>query len=1092
MPSKLPDPSHHDDLATLRARVLALEEEVVRRQREAAAMAEAARLAGASLTVEDLVERIVGSIVQLFGAASASIRHLEPDGSLVALARAGGSGTPTFERGHVSPPGVGVVARAVALREPVWTPDVLTDPEIRLTPDLRRLYGSTPNRAILAVPLEVRGVVLGVLSCLYPVGRVLRDDEVRLAEAFADQIALALENARLFAETRGRLTESETLLTVAGVLSQLLPIKESMRRVAREVARSFGADRVGVYVLDGPRKALLPVAGYHVPDTRVPPLPEAPIPLERLREAFAGYQPIWTSDCLADPRFGFTFPAAAPPKSALLAPTLVRGEVGGALLLVWGTPGRPVGPAEIRLIEGVASQVGLAAENAELARQTGEKLEEMERLLGVSRTLSSTIELDPLLRVLLQQVTRTVGADSAGVWLADPVTGELEPFAGYHVTPAVVERLRGFRIDPSRSALYTEAIARRAVAVSTDAARDERLPREFVTLAPHRAQIFAPIVANERLVGGIIAAWWERELVCGQRELGLVQAMASQAGIALEHARLFEDDRRKLAELSALYELSRAVTGQLDTAQLVAAVHREVARVLDVRNLAIFLYDPARRELEIALRERDGAPEPDLPRRRPLGVGLASAVVTRRVPLRTAEYAVACVREGVEPVPESVALPHWLGVPMVVGDDVLGVLTLAAAARPFTEADERLLTNIASLTALALRSARLYEERSAAYRELAVAQDHMVRTEKLRALGEMAAGVAHDFNNLLAVIVGRAELLLRRAQGTELSRGLETIRQAALDGAQTVRRIQEFTRTRRTRPFRHVDLLDVVREVVEMTRPRWKDEAQSGGISYEVWIEGGPIPWVAGRPEELREVFTNLLTNALEAMSAGGRLVFGLGVQDGTVVATVRDTGRGMAPETARRVFEPFFTTKGPQGSGLGLSVVWGIVNRHGGTVEVISQPGEGTTFTVRLPVARSLPEPPPGPDHARPARPARILVIDDEAGVREVLRELLGGEGYTVVAASDGPAGLALWETEPVDLVLSDVSMPAMSGWEVAEACHARFPDIPVGLITGWGDRLDPAQLTRHGIRFVVAKPFEAAEVLHRVGDALAAAGPT
>jgi CheY-like chemotaxis protein len=111
---------------------------------------------------------------------------------------------------------------------------------------------------------------------------------------------------------------------------------------------------------------------------------------------------------------------------------------------------------------------------------------------------------------------------------------------------------------------------------------------------------------------------------------------------------------------------------------------------------------------------------------------------------------------------------------------------------------------------------------------------------------------------------------------------------------------------------------------------------------------------------------------------------------------------------------------------------------------------------------------------------------------VREVLRELLGGEGYTVVAASDGPAGLALWETEPVDLVLSDVSMPAMSGWEVAEACHARFPDIPVGLITGWGDRLDPAQLTRHGIRFVVAKPFEAAEVLHRVGDALAAAGPT
>jgi len=424
---------------------------------------------------------------------------------------------------------------------------------------------------------------------------------------------------------------------------------------------------------------------------------------------------------------------------------------------------------------------------------------------------------------------------------------------------------------------------------------------------------------------------------------------------------------------------------------------------------------------------------------------------------------------------------------MVVGDEVLGALTLAAAARPFTEADERLLTNIASLTALALRSARLYEERLAAYRELTLAQDHLVRTEKLRALGEMAAGVAHDFNNLLAIVVGRAELLLRRAPAPELARGLETIRQAGLDGAQTVRRIQEFTRTRRTRPFRPVDLLDVVREVVEMTRPRWKDEAQSRGVAYEVGIEGGPVPGVAGRPEELREVFTNLLANALEAMPGGGRLVFGLETEGSAAVVAVRDTGVGMSPETARRVFEPFFTMKGPQGSGLGLSVVWGIVTRHGGTVEVDSRPGEGSTFTVRLPVTRSLPERPVGSLDAGPARPARVLVVDDEAGVREVLRDLLRGEGYAVVDAADGRSGLALCETEPVDLVLSDVSMPGMSGWEVAEACHARFPHVPVGLITGWRDQLDPAELARHGVRFVLAKPFEAAEVLHRVGDALA-----
>jgi CheY-like chemotaxis protein len=134
------------------------------------------------------------------------------------------------------------------------------------------------------------------------------------------------------------------------------------------------------------------------------------------------------------------------------------------------------------------------------------------------------------------------------------------------------------------------------------------------------------------------------------------------------------------------------------------------------------------------------------------------------------------------------------------------------------------------------------------------------------------------------------------------------------------------------------------------------------------------------------------------------------------------------------------------------------------------------------------MPEVPPGSVEARSARPARILVVDDEAGVRDVLRDLLAGEGYTVLEAPDGRAGLALSQTEPVDLVLSDVSMPGMSGWEVAGAIHARFPHVPVGLITGWGDRLDADELARHGVRFVVAKPFEAVEVLHRVGEALAA----
>ena len=224
MPPKPPGPSSRDQLAALRASVAELEQEVARRQREAAAMAEAARLAGGGpRPSRTLAERVVGSIVQLFGASSAIIRRLEPDGTLVALAWAGALGPPAFERGRACPAGVGHGGESGGARPGRVEPDVLTDPEVTLTPDLRELDETTPDRAVLAVPLRARGDVIGVLSSIYPVGRVLREDEVRLAEAFADQVALALENARLLAETRGRLAESETLLAVAGVLSQPVP-----------------------------------------------------------------------------------------------------------------------------------------------------------------------------------------------------------------------------------------------------------------------------------------------------------------------------------------------------------------------------------------------------------------------------------------------------------------------------------------------------------------------------------------------------------------------------------------------------------------------------------------------------------------------------------------------------------------------------------------------------------------------------------------------------------------------------------------------------------------------------------------------------
>ena len=256
---------------------------------------------------------------------------------------------------------------------------------------------------------------------------------------------------------------------------------------------------------------------------------------------------------------------------------------------------------------------------------------------------------------------------------------------------------------------------------------------------------------------------------------------------------------------------------------------------------------------------------------------------------------------------------------------------------------------------MALENSRLYAELRTALATVEESQQRIIRTERLRALGEMAGGVAHDFNNVLAVVVGRAQLLQRQIDAPDLRRQLEIIEHVAQDGAQTVRRIQEFARMRRTRPWQHVDVNEVVREVVEATRPRWGDQAQARAVTYAMSLDLSPVPPVTGDPAELRETFLNLLFNALDAMPQGGTMTFSTTPRV-TAWSAWSDTGVGMSEAVRQRCFEPFFTTKAEHGTGLGLSIVYGIVTRHGGEIEVSSRPGEGSRFTVRLPVGAEVP----------------------------------------------------------------------------------------------------------------------------------------
>jgi len=366
-------------------------------------------------------------------------------------------------------------------------------------------------------------------------------------------------------------------------------------------------------------------------------------------------------------------------------------------------------------------------------------------------------------------------------------------------------------------------------------------------------------------------------------------------------------------------------------------------------------------------------------------------------------------------------------------------------------------------------------------------QDQVVAYERLRALGEMAGGVAHDFNNVLGVILARAQMLQRSADEKSL-RGLQIIEKAARDGAETVKRIQNFTRVRTEQDFTRLSLNPILEDVVEMTRSRWEDDAHRQGKKIHLVRDLGEVPPIRGNDSELREVFTNLLLNAVDAIRGEGTITVRTWADGKRAIVSVRDNGEGMTPEVRRRLFDPFFTTKGAHGTGLGMSVAYGIARRHGVDVIVESEEGVGTLFRLTFPelsATERLLE-----TRVRSHEPVEgtecVLVVDDQEEIVNLLEDVLRASGYNVVKAQSGTEALRHLREMSFDLMITDLGMPGMSGWELARESRKMAPDTRVLLLTGWAATLDPEEIQKNGVHAALKKPFEMNEILRVVRDLL------
>jgi PAS domain S-box-containing protein len=373
--------------------------------------------------------------------------------------------------------------------------------------------------------------------------------------------------------------------------------------------------------------------------------------------------------------------------------------------------------------------------------------------------------------------------------------------------------------------------------------------------------------------------------------------------------------------------------------------------------------------------------------------------------------------------------------------------------------------------------------------EKKLAQARAARSDKLRALGELAAGVAHNLNNSLTVIQGRAQLLLMRSAEQGNKKSLEVITQAVGDCSQTLRRLLDFSRRESTRHPVPVDLSELITSSVEIARPKWQATSAERTGSIEVRVDAPAPAFTLGDSAELREVALNLIFNAVDAMPQGGTIEAGTRVEGKTARFWIADTGNGMPAEVIARIFEPFYTTKGERGTGLGLSASHGIIENHSGDINVISEPGKGTRFEIILPLHEAT-----APVVAVPLaqaannKSARVLVVEDEENVRVLLNDAFRAEGHEVTQATTGTEALKHLDKGDFDLMVCDLGLPELSGLNVARWVKEFRPNLPVIIATGFAEMIAEEDYQKARIDDVIRKPYALADVLNRAHALLAA----
>jgi signal transduction histidine kinase/ActR/RegA family two-component response regulator len=874
--------------------------------------------------------------------------------------------------------------------------------------------------------------------------------------------------------------ELSILNAISQTVNQSIDLDEILNKSLDKMMEMIGVRSAGIYLLDEKANDLVFVAhrGF------------SKIFLKRMKRiklgegvtgkvALAG-EPIFIEDY---PSYPDALPLAIEEglKSLAIIPLKSRDKIYGTLNLARKEFSK-ITPFEKNLFNSIAQIISGVMERASLYTENVKRLEELKTLYSISQEVALKLEVKVILQKIMESAIELLGVESGTITLWD---NRKQNYA-IVIVHRLPEILIGKEFSPPWSGVVGEVIAKKSPVLYKDY---EHHPNRLKELDSYHFKevLGVPLIVREMIIGTMTVGSSDPELHFHQSEIDLLYTFAHQAAIAIGNAKLYEDSLAKIKQLTTLYEIGKTLSSTLDLDELFKRALELLKDSFGYTACGILLLDRDKDELYIKQGMGRSMEESEKFRFR-VGIDGIVGWVAKAGELVYAPD----VSKDPRYISGEPSIKSEAAFPLKVRDQVFGVLNIESnELNGFDEEDLKVLYSFASQMSISIENAQLFSDLKQTLQELKQAQDQIIQSEKLRAMGEMASGVAHDFNNVLAVILGNIQLLLHqldRLGPEEIREGLKAIERSSKDGAETVRRIQEFTGVRRDKEFISFSLNEIITEVVNITQPRWKGQTQKKGIQVELTTQLGEISLIMGNPSELREVLTNIIFNAVDAMPEGGKLSISTQPQaEDWVEVRITDTGVGMTEEVRRRVFDPFFTTKGVTNSGLGMSVSYGIIKRHGGEILIETEPGKGTTFIIHLPTGYGKEE-----TVVREIAPlkesgqARILVIDDEDSVRDILSRMLKTKGHQVAVASNGEEGIERFRSQPFDLVFTDLGMPKLSGWEVGKTLKGINPKVPIVMITGWGVELDREKMSESGIDLIVSKPFNFDRVIHLVSEAM------